>query len=37
MNEALTEKISDPLFLQTVKASFFNMANHMRNAPDTNK
>ena len=34
MNQALTEKISDPLFLQTVKASFFNMADHMRNTPD---
>lgn len=34
MNQALEEQVSDPLLLQTLKTSFFNVANHMRNAQD---
>ena len=35
MNQALKEQITDPLFLQTLQSSFFNVANHMRNVPDS--
>ncbi len=35
MNQALKEQITDPLFLQTLQSSFFNVANHMRNEPDS--
>jgi hemoglobin len=34
MNQALAEQITDPLLLQTLKSSFFNVANHMRNTAD---
>jgi len=34
MNQALEEQITDSLFLQTLQSSFFNVANHMCNAPD---
>ena len=34
MNQTLEEQVSDPLLLQTLKTSFFNVANHMRNTQD---
>ncbi len=37
MNQALEEQITDPLLLQSLKSSFFNVANHMRNTPDASK
>lgn len=35
MNQALEEQIVDPMLLETLKTSFFNVANHMRNTQDT--
>lgn len=34
MNQALEEHVKDPLLLHTLKSSFFNVANHMRNTTD---
>ena len=34
MNQALEEQVQDPLLLQILKTSFFNVANHMRNKQD---
>ncbi|MCK5813492.1 MAG: group II truncated hemoglobin [Cocleimonas sp.] len=34
INQALEEQVTDALLLHTLKSSFFNVANHMRNAPD---
>lgn len=37
MNKALEEQVADALLLQTLKSSFFNVANHMRNTVDSDE